>query len=714
MNENLIQNNNPQIKFKEPKYINQNDFIYFKNELLKDLKEIESKILDKVKTSLEQNDEKMLSMDSKINTCRTKIFELTSSINSNQSQSERLNKLIIFKSKTEEKISSFDERIRNLKEYLNESIYSMNKSIKENINYPGIVGSNSKFANLRAFIDFVMNNINNINSFKEKMAALDIQNYKTKLDKIMKSYKMQIDTFMNSTKNSQTENLLIYDNKVAEILKLFENRIEDEKNELKKNIEEISKKYNDINIEIENIKNDLIDKIGINNNKYDKKFMEINLLNEKYISDMDKIFKKIEENNENIKKINSDFGEKMKDQENKLLSKINHLFSLIKKNNDNKNYKKINPYRNKLDKDIILDKELNNFRSLDPNIPTWELGPVESRLKKYIEGEIGVGEIITNREKKNTSNETEKNNKINKILDNDEIPCINNIKFIKFHNEAIKNNNKENIDNKLFMDRKKVDSYIIEKENIIINRIPRKQIIKNLLQGSSEPISIYLKQNKEERKNIINKIRTHQKITLTANRKLDNSFKNRFHNSNSQFFQKKKSEDGNSIDNNELLEDLNEINNKRTFSSGSKTRNNEQNSMRQNSIMGYNTTEILKDNNNNSKNKDNNDDEDNNLKIINNDIFNNKEDDYNKKKNKIINNFNSASKLFDLNVKNENLIKSKYKLLNPLHKNLKIIKSPTNQYSHINHELKLKNDKDKEKIKRHSIHYYFSAKNKNT
>ena len=92
-----------------------------------------------------------------------------------------------------------------------------------------------------------------------------------------------------------------------------------------------------------------------------------------------------------------------------------------------------------------------------------------------------------------------------------------------------------------------------------------------------------------------------QKITLTANRKLDNSFKNRFHNSTSQFFQNKKSEDGNCIDNNELLEDLNEINNKRTFSSGSKTRNNEQNSMRQNSIMGYNTTEILKDNNNNSK-----------------------------------------------------------------------------------------------------------------
>ena len=60
MNENLLQNNNPKMKPIEPKYINQNDFIYFKNELLKDLKEIESKINDKVKTTLEKNEEKIL------------------------------------------------------------------------------------------------------------------------------------------------------------------------------------------------------------------------------------------------------------------------------------------------------------------------------------------------------------------------------------------------------------------------------------------------------------------------------------------------------------------------------------------------------------------------------------------------------------------------------------------------------------------------------
>ena len=673
MNENLLQNNNPKMKPIEPKYINQNDFIYFKNELLKDLKEIESKINDKVKTTLEKNEEKILSIDTKINLCREKILELSSIINSDKSQSENINKLIIFKSKTEDKISLYDKKIKELKDYLNESIYSMNKSINENINYPGIIGINSKFPNFHAYIDFVISNINNLNSFKEKMVALDIKNYKNNLDKIMKSYKIQIDSFMNSTKNLNTENLLVCDNKISDLFKLFENKLDEEKNLLKKNIEEISEKYNKMNINVENIKNEFNDKIGKNKDGNEKKFEKLNLLNEKYLNDIDILNKKIEENNENIKQINNQIDEKMKSQEEKLLSKNNHLFSLIKKH-------KINPYLKLLNKDNINDKEFNNMSSLDLNIST----------------------------------------KINKILDIDEISCINNKKIIKFHKKSNKNN-QENIDDKLFMNRKKLDSYIIEKENTIINQIPRKQIIKDLLQSASRHISIYNKQNKKEKKIFINKIKTNPKLTLSARSKLDinDSIKKKFIKSLSQFYPKKKSEEGNSIDNTYIFEDLPKIDkNKRTFSSRVKTRNNEENSMRKNSIKGFNTTDILKDNNNNFKIKENDDDKENNLNILNNKIFNNinenKEDEYQKKKNKIINKFNSASNLFDINVKNENLTKQKYKLLNILNKNIKTKESQTNKESKINQEYKLKNNKEKEKIKRPVIHYYFSVKNKNT
>ena len=165
---NLQLNNNQIIKQSDPKYISQNDFIYFKNELLKDLKVIESKILSKVKATTDQFESKILTMNSKINIFKTKITELSASINSDANQTERINKLYTFKTNIEEKFSLQEKRIKELNDYLNESIYSMNKTVQENINYPGVIGTNSKFQNFHAFVDFLMNNVNNFNSFKEK------------------------------------------------------------------------------------------------------------------------------------------------------------------------------------------------------------------------------------------------------------------------------------------------------------------------------------------------------------------------------------------------------------------------------------------------------------------------------------------------------------------------------------------------------------------
>ena len=719
-------NNNILPRSSSPQFISQSDFIYFKNELLKDLKTIEANILSKVKTTTDQYDTKLLNIDSKLNMSRTKIFELSASISSDKSQIERINKLFVFKLNAEDKISSHDKRIKELGDYLNESIYSMNKTLQENINYPGVIGINSKFANFHAFVDFVINNINGINAFKEKMAALDMQNYRTKLDKIMKSYKAQIDTFISSSKNLATETLVIFDNKVNELLKASEEKIEKERNSLKKDMEELIEKYEEINKNINGIKDDFVSKMGNHDDEFEKRFMSLNLKYDKYMYDIEEVNKKLEETNGNIKKICIEYDDRIKEQEFKILSKINYLISLIN-NNSNSNSKpgKKNFTENSFKK--ILDKEfLSNFKSPESSIPLKdfkefkdikETVPVESRLKKYIEGEISVNEILSNRDRKNfkrqnssngsNNNDTERRNKLNKFLDGDVIPYINNVKFIKFQNEAIKSN-QDVSDNKLFMNRKKVDSYIIEKENIILNKVPRKQIIKNLLQGTSEPISYYLKKNKEEKKSMISKMLSNQKKTLPTQKKIDinASFKKRFHNSTSQFFKPRKLDDGiNSLDK-EDLEDLPE-DNKRTYSSGnSKTRNNDQNSMRQNSIMGFNTTDILKDNND-SKNEE--DEKNNNNNENKNEIFiqdDNKEKEYQKKKTKIIHNFNSASKLFDINMKSESLFNTKYKL-NPLHKNIKIVKkagSPVNQTFNSRF--------DKEKNQRNGIHYYFNIKNK--
>ena len=755
MNNNIQKNNQPPFKPSDPKFISQGDFIYFKNELLQDLKVIESKIISKVKAITDEYEEKMLNMNLKLSSCQTKILELSSNFSSENSQIERVNKLYVFKSISEEKLSAQEKKLKELNDSLNESIYSMNKNVQENINYPGVIGPNSKFQNLHAFVDFVINNINNMNSFKEKMNSIDIQSYKSKFDKAMKNYKLQMDSFISSSQNLTKETLVVFDNKLNQLFITFDNKVIEEKEFVQTNLDKIHEKNNELFNNLTVMKEELSKKIDINKEELDKKIESISFKNNQFYSDFENIDKKIEEINVFVKLKISEYDEKLKEQENNLLSKIHHLFGLMKRGGylpAQKRNLMDTPYKSILGKDIFNDKDINTFKSLDKNIK--ETVPVESSIKKYIEGEITIDEIISNKERRRLQNSSKENENINKMLENDIMPLLNNLKFVKFQNEAIKNN-QENSDNK-FIDRKKVDSYLIEKENIIINKIPRKQLIKNLLQNSSEPISNYFMKNKIEKKDILNQIRFFPKKSSTSKRKIldfNNSYKHHFNNSTSHFFLKKKFEDTHDIDNEEL-DDLHDVN-RRTFSSGNSKTRNEQNSMRQNSIMNFNTTDILKDNSN-SKTKDNNgtinDNKENNINMnnnnldksnnslnnnnlnkhnninnsieksvnnipnynINKDIYvqdENKEIEYHKKKTKIIHNFNSASKLFDLNIKSENFWNTKYKI-NPMQKNIKIIK---NSGSPLNQNLKLKMDKEKEKdkLQKPQVHYYLNVKNKN-
>ena len=755
MNNNIQKNNQPPFKPSDPKFISQGDFIYFKNELLQDLKVIESKIISKVKAITDEYEEKMLNMNLKLSSCQTKILELSSNFSSENSQIERVNKLYVFKSISEEKLSAQEKKLKELNDSLNESIYSMNKNVQENINYPGVIGPNSKFQNLHAFVDFVINNINNMNSFKEKMNSIDIQSYKSKFDKAMKNYKLQMDSFISSSQNLTKETVVVFDNKLNQLFITFDNKVIEEKEFVQTNLDKIHEKNNELFNNLTVMKEELSKKIDINKEELDKKIESISFKTNQFYSDFENIDKKIEEINVFVKLKISEYDEKLKEQENNLLSKIHHLFGLMKRGGylpAQKRNLMDTPYKSILGKDIFNDKDINTFKSLDKNIK--ETVPVESSIKKYIEGEITIDEIISNKERRRLQNSSKENENINKMLENDIIPLLNNLKFVKFQNEAIKNN-QENSENK-FIDRKKVDSYLIEKENIIINKIPRKQLIKNLLQNSSEPISNYFVKNKIEKKDILNQIRFFPKKSSASKRKIldfNNSYKHHFNNSTSHFFLKKKFEDTHDIDNEEL-DDLHDVN-RRTFSSGNSKTRNEQNSMRQNSIMNFNTTDILKDNSN-SKTKDNNrtinDNKENNINMNNNNLdksnnsinnnnlnkhnninnsieksvnnipnYNinkdtyiqdeNKEIEYHKKKTKIIHNFNSASKLFDLNIKSENFWNTKYKI-NPMQKNIKIIK---NSGSPLNQNLKLKMDKEKEKdkLQKPQVHYYLNVKNKN-
>ena len=677
-------------RFTEPNLITQTDLIYFKNQTLKDLKEIEANILSKVKAKTDQYDTKFTQMETKINIYSTKITELSQSINSEKNNVEKIDKLYEFKSSSEYKTSKLETRLKEISENFSEEIHSMKKIINESINYPGVIGPKSKFNDFRSFIDYLIKSISSINVFKDKMSAFDIQSYKTNLDKIIKSYKTEFDRYMSSSKNLVSDTFVVFDNKVAALFKTFEDKLENEKNLLQKNMDEM-------NININSLKNELIFKIGIHDDENEKKFLNLNSKYDKYFSDIDLIHKKLEETDDNIKKIFNDYDDKIKEQENKFSSKLNNLLSALNyTNNSSTNF-------------------LNNYKSIETSNPLRGFGSVKSKIKNYIEGDISLNNTLSNRDIRiikrqntpaiNSNNGSDINDKSIKRFDKESIPYINNIKLINFYNEAVKNN-KDIIDNKLFMNRKKIDTYILEKENLLINSLPKKKLIKNLLRGS-EQLSFYINKNKEDKKSMLNKIIHKQKTTIPSKKNLDinDYLKERINNKTSQYFKKEKlaHKNNNSNSNQELEEFIRT--NKRIFSSmSSKTRNNEQSSIKHSSRLSYNTTDKIKDKNSSIENEP-----DKYNQIKSNKAFsqeNKKMVEYKKMKMKLINNFNSAFKQYDLNMKSEGLSNSKYKL-NPIYKNKKILKkngSPINQSFNSRY--------DKDKARRTSIHFYFNVKNK--
>ena len=730
MNNNQQTNTEPSNKLSDPKYITQNDFIFFKNELLSDIKQIESRMLSRLKESIDQNESQIFSMNSKLNSFQTKLLELSTKINLDNSHIERINELFSFKSNIDEKFISQEKKMKKLNDYIKDSIYSMNKLFQENIAYAGVIGPNTKFQNFHAFIDFVIENINNLNSFKDKMISLDIQNYKTKFDKMMKGYKIQLDSIINSSQKMIKETLIIYDNKINYLINSLDNKISEPKNFLLERIGKVQENCNELNNNILSIKEELLKQFDLSKDEYEKKIENISLINDKYKSDFENINKKIEEMNDFIKFKISNVDDILNEQESNLLSKIKNSFLLNKKKRELSIERKNqieNPYKTFLNKDNLIRKEFDIFKSSDMN--TKETTPYESQIKKYIESDFSKDVILRNKERKKLQNKSNDNeNNIIKKFESEIIPLKNNVKIVKFPSKIL-NNNQDNSDNNLFIDRKKIDSYIVKKENIIVNKVPRNQIIKNLLYTTSEPIPNYFIKN--ECKKINQKFLTTRRKNINFNK----TYIPRFHH------------------NIYGLEDLNDNMKRLTLSSSnSKTRN------EQKFLLDNNSIDLQKENSNN-KNKDinniinidkenitnvkinNNLDTSNNSIIHNNNKFSNldKNSDINNildkslsnylntnknkdiiqqdedkgnienKKIKIMRNFNSTSKLFNLNINSSNISNIKYSI-NPIKKYIKIIRTSGGPLSQT---LKLKIEKEKKRTQRPSIHYFLDLKNKN-
>lgn len=160
---------------------NNTQLIFFKEEILKDIRRFESKLTLKYNAELNKNTSKILKMQESLDEMNKKIESFTSLIKTDLEMEKRTNNLSTLYSTLEQEMLSQDIKLKNINNLLNETITKFNDEFYMSIIYPGVIGPTSKYKTFHEFIDFVLLNINNLLLNKDKFSN-EFKEYKSKTD----------------------------------------------------------------------------------------------------------------------------------------------------------------------------------------------------------------------------------------------------------------------------------------------------------------------------------------------------------------------------------------------------------------------------------------------------------------------------------------------------------------------------------------------------
>ena len=146
----------------------QKDIMYFKDDVLNSIKQMNNKLNLKYAETTENIQSQLSSYDSKINALSSQIVSLSNLISKDKSIDDKIESLTLFKSQIESTLTTLQVRETLLTKQLSDAIYKYDKAIVDNLLLPGIIGSNCKYKSFREFTDFILTQISQFTTFKDK------------------------------------------------------------------------------------------------------------------------------------------------------------------------------------------------------------------------------------------------------------------------------------------------------------------------------------------------------------------------------------------------------------------------------------------------------------------------------------------------------------------------------------------------------------------
>lgn len=476
-----------------------NELLYFKEEILKDMRFELSKFTTKIDNQRDSFNQMISSLELKFNSISDKFIILSNSISEDKALKEKIKELNAFQNKTKDTLSFHDSKFKYQSKMIIDAVNRIDHFINESILYNDVIGPtpNCKFQNFHNFIDYIITNITQLNNFKEKTASNDIKSYKSKMDTALETLRTQI--FNTSKGNNNYAKKLVEkeEEKINGMFNLYDEKITGLRMENSKYISNIKMNFENMQKEWEKItsmKKEIHEKIENERN-------DVNKMNKYFESKLEEYHMVYLEQNQNLSKSIEELFNQIKSIKHRMKEvniNTNSANIFIKENKgevkmENKQENK-QENKEKINEEIKEGININTEEKKELETSDKKVG-TESMLKKYMDGKMNYEQISHSKVQKKLKSFEDKNPKklkisyINDISNKSQnikmnyLDILNNI----LNNPKIKsiyNTNNKDVQN--FIDRiiigSVVNSQIKTYENLnqyILNKLKNHNLIKN-------------------------------------------------------------------------------------------------------------------------------------------------------------------------------------------------------------------------------------------
>ena len=436
------------------------DLLYFKNDVLKDMRKLEEKLSLKLTeqniTSTEQHD----NLEKKLNELSNHISNVHSLVLDTNEIAEQIKSFGKFKTKTEDNFNRINSRISSFQKEYRDYINSIEKLVNENLRYPGVIGRNAKFLNFRYFIDFIIKGFKEVNEFKDEIRGFEINEFKKKVSSDISDFRFAIsDNYQNSIRligNTFKE----FDVKIADLIKRNNDNMKENKEKFEELKNNINNYFSEYQTKFESLEKIINDKFKEQLNEIEK----FKSIKEELVADINNFKSSLEEQKKEIinKNNNNEIQENIKNLLND--NRINDI------NNNIINDNIINSInKNSINEDVANNNELKfHLNSRNINYKTILTRDKRNFLIKLLNNINEKDESQNNSEKNNIESSSNKRNYSLHIERSKSFEKIQQ-NFIDENNELKISQDKKKPDNKINILNKDKD---IIRSNYSISNIP--------------------------------------------------------------------------------------------------------------------------------------------------------------------------------------------------------------------------------------------------